>query len=155
MALYLLVAASSLVVGFLAGIAFDDALDLYRSSRKERPVSPTRNHAINRWLLTFVLVVNAGLAAFLIYQRADSANFTRCTSDWQSDFATVYKARSDAAADSQSALDDILAAVATESRDDFRASLNKYQQLRRDQIAERKANPLPELPEQVCGQETK
>lgn len=151
MTLYLLVGASGLVVGFLAGIVFDDAFDLYRSSRKERPMSPTRNHTLNRWLLTFVLVVNAGLAAFLIYQRAESEDFTHCTSEWQGEFAQAYSARSNSAADTQNALDHLLDAVAASDRDRFRAALDNYQKLRRDQVADRKANPLPELPEQACG----
>lgn len=148
---YLLVAVAGLVIGFLAGVVFDDALDLYRSSRKERPVSPTRNHTLNRWLLTIVLIVNAALAVMLIWQRADSAEFDRCTADWQSDFATVYKNRSDSAADSQKALDTLLDAVEKSDRDEFQAALENYQKLRRTQIADRKANPLPELPETACG----
>lgn len=147
-----LVGGLGLVVGFLAGVAFDDALNLYRSSRKERTMSPTRNHTLNRWLLLMVLLVNAIVGGALIYQRAVSAEFTSCTATWQTDFATVYKARSDAAADTQTALDELLAAVRSGDQTGFQTELRQYQKLRRDQVAERKANPLPPLPEKVCGE---
>lgn len=147
-----LVAGLGLIVGFLAGIAFDDALDLYRASRKERTMSPTRNHTLNRWLLLVVLVVNGVLGAVLIYQRAVSEDFTSCTATWQSDFAEAYTARSDAAADTQEALDELLAAVESGSRSEFRRELGEYQNLRDTQVAARTANPLPPLPERVCGE---
>ncbi|MDR7253697.1 hypothetical protein J2X46_002687 [Nocardioides sp. BE266] len=114
-------------------------------------MSPTRNHTLNRWLLTIAIVANGATAGFLIYQRAESAEFTRCTAEWQGDFAQVYAARSNAVASSQEALDRLLNAVSKSDREEFRAALENYQTLRRDQIAERKANPLPELPETACG----
>lgn len=155
MTLYLLVGASGLVVGFLAGIVFDDALDLYRSSRKERPVSPTKNHTLNRWLIVVALTVNAITATFLIYQRADSAEFTRCTAQWQSDFYEAYEPRSDAIADTLAGLDGVVASVAKRDQSEFDAALEKYQEIRRQQVADRKANPLPELPEKACGEASK
>lgn len=147
-----LVGILGLIVGFLIGIALDDALDLYRASRKEDTMSPTRNHTLNRWLLTVVLVVNAVLGGVLIYQRAESADFTRCTAEWQTDFAGAYKARSDAAAATQEALDELLDAVAEQDREAFRRELADYQQVRRNYTATRKAKPLPALPERVCGE---
>lgn len=155
MTLYLLVGALGLVVGFLAGIVFRDALDLYRSSRKERPMSPTRSHALNRWLLIIVLVVNGVVGSFLIYQRAESAEFTRCTAEWQGDFQSAYTARADANAASQEALDGILGAVYASDEEAFQKALGQYRELRADQVATRKAKPLPELPETVCGGESK
>lgn len=148
-----LVALLAGIVGFLTGIAFDDALDLYRASRKERPMSPTKNHNLNRWLLLMVLLVNAVVGAALIYQRAVAEEFTRCTATWQTDFATVYKARSDAAADTQDALDDLLDQVKAGDQTGFQRELTQYQKLRDAQVAERKANPLPPLPERVCGED--
>lgn len=148
----IIVGALGLVVGFLAGVAFDDALDLYRSSRKERTMSPTRNHTVNRWLLTLVLVVNAGIGGFLIYQRAASEQFTRCTSQWQSDFYAAYVPRSQAFADTLSALDDVVSSTADRDQQKFNRALEHYQDVRRAQVADRKANPLPELPEKSCGE---
>lgn len=150
-----IVGGLGLVVGFLAGVAFDDALDLYRSSRKERPMSPTRNHNLNRWLLLMVLLVNAIVGGALIYQRAVSAEFTSCTAQWQSDFATVYRARSDAVASTQGALDELLEEVRAGDQTGFQRELRQYQKLRAAQVAERKANPLPPLPERVCGEPTR
>lgn len=115
-------------------------------------MSPTNSHTLNRWLLTLVLIVNAGLAGFLIYQRADSAGFTRCTAEWQTDFVEAYRARADASADTQDALDDLLTAVERGDRDGFRTELEQYQQLRHQQNTTRKAKPLPPLPERVCGE---
>lgn len=151
MTLYLLVGVAGLVIGFLAGIVFDDALDLYRSSRKERPVSPTRNHTLNRWLLTIAIIANGATAGFLIYQRAESADFTRCTAEWQSDFYGAYQPRSQAVADTLAALDDVVSSVAKRDQTEFDKALTRYQRIRRQQVADRKANPLPELPESACG----
>lgn len=151
MTLYLFVGGSGLVVGFLAGIVFDDALDLYRASRKERSMSPTRNHTLNRWLLTVAIVANGVTAGFLIYQRAESAEFTRCTAEWQTDFYEAYQPRSQAVANTLGALDDVVSSVAKRDRTEFDEALTNYQKLRRQQIADRKANPLPELPETACN----
>lgn len=148
---YILVGALGLVVGFLAGVVFDDALDLYRASRKERPM-PTRSHTLNRWLLVIVLAINSLLAGFLIVQRAHTAEFTSCTAEWQSDFLAAYEVRSDAASDVQHALDALLDAVDDEDRARFAEALSSYQELRRNQIATRRATPLPPLPERVCGE---
>ncbi|MCF6376892.1 hypothetical protein L2K70_04690 [Nocardioides KLBMP 9356] len=115
-------------------------------------MSPTRNHTLNRWILTGVLAINAVLGGVLIVQRAQSADFTSCTSTWQTDFATVYRARSDAAADTQEALDQLLEEVRAGDQTGFQRELRQYQRLRAQQVAERKANPLPALPEQVCGE---
>lgn len=148
---YFIVAVSGLVVGFLAGVVFRDALDLYRSARKERRMSPTRNHTLNRWLLTIAIVANGVTAGFLIYQRAESAEFTRCTAEWQTDFYEAYQPRSQAVANTLGALDVVVASVAKRDQTEFDAALTNYQELRQQQIADRKANPLPELPETACG----
>lgn len=146
-----LVGGLGLLVGFLAGVAFRDALDLYRASRKERHM-PTRNHTLNRWILTGVLLVNAVIGGTLIYQRAVSSDFTRCTAEWQTDFLAVYRARSDAAADTQEALDELLEQVKSGDQTGFQRELGQYQKLRARQIAKREAKPLPPLPERVCGE---
>lgn len=151
MTMYLLVGSLGLVVGFLAGIVFRDALDLYRSSRKDRRMSPTRNHTLNRWLLTIAIVANGVTAGFLIYQRAESADFTRCTAEWQTDFYGAYQPRSQSVADTLAALDDVVASVAKRDQTEFDKALRNYQEIRRQQVADRKANPLPELPETACG----
>lgn len=143
-----------LVVGFLAGVAFDDALELYRSSRKDRTM-PTRNHTVNRWLLTLVLVVNATIGGVLIYQRAVAEEFTRCTSEWQSDFYAAYVPRSRAFADTLEALDDVVSSTADRDQEQFDKALRHYQDVRRQQVADRKATPLPELPENACGEVTR
>lgn len=148
---YFIVAVSGLVVGFLAGVVFRDALDLYRSARKERRMSPTRNHTLNRWLLTIAIVANGVTAGFLIYQRAESAEFTRCTAEWQTDFYEAYQPRSQAVANTLGALDVVVSSVAKRDQTEFDAALTNYQELRQQQIADRKANPLPELPETACG----
>lgn len=149
-----LVGLLGLVVGFLSGIAFDDARDLYRASRKERPMTPTRHSPWTRWLLSAVLVINGAMAGFLILQRADSAEFTACTGQWQEEFFTAYEARSESAAVKEIALDRVMAAVATSDRAEFREALDNYQKLRAEQVAARKANPLPPLPTRVCGEDS-
>ena len=116
---------------------------------------PTHNHTVNRWLLTLVLVINAALGGFLIYQRAVSQEFTRCTSEWQSDFYAAYRPRSQAFADTLEALDAVVSSVAKQDQTEFDKALGNYQRIRRQQVAERKATPLPELPTEVCGKGTK
>lgn len=152
---YALVGLLGLAVGFLAGIVWRDALDLYLASRKERRRMPTHNHTVNRWLLTLVLVVNSALGGFLIYQRAVAEEFTRCTSEWQSDFYDAYVPRSQAFADTLEALDGVVSSVAKRDQTEFDKALSNYQEIRRDQVADRKATPLPELPATACGEGAK
>lgn len=148
---YFLVGCLGLAVGFLTGIVWRDALDLYLASRKERRRMPTHNHTVNRWLLTFVLAVNAVLGGFLIYQRAAAEEFTRCTSEWQGDFYDAYVPRSQAFADTLKALDGVVSSVAKQDQTEFDKALADYQRVRSEQVAERKSAPLPELPTDVCG----
>lgn len=151
---YLMVGLLGFAVGLLTAVAWMDALTLYRSSRKERHM-PTKNHTVNRWLLTFVLVVNGAIGGFLIYQRAQAEEFTRCTAEWQSDFYDAYRPRSQAVADTLVALDDVVSSVSKQDRDEFDKALSNYQHIRREQVAARKASPLPELPESACGEVTR
>lgn len=105
------------------------------------------------WLLVITMTCNLVVGGLLIWQRADSAEFTKCTATWQNDFFTAYSARTGAVAEKDKALDDLIIAVASEDRREFAQALAGYEKVRETQIAERKANPYPPLPRQACGTE--
>lgn len=146
-----------LLVGFLCGIALDDAIDYLRTSRKEIRMEaldkPARGDSWRTWLLVIALIANGGTAAVLIQARADTADFTRCTAQWQEDFFTAYSARTDANAETQDAIDRIVEAVNSPRQAGISAAVDNYVEVRKEQLAKRAANPLPPLPEEACGRE--
>lgn len=149
-----LVFALGLLVGFLVGIVSGDALDLYRASRKDRPMSPS-NTGWKRGLPVVALVVTVALnvvvGLLLILTRESTARYTECSADWQQQFGTAYRARLDASIDVGTAMDGVLMAVDSNDPSSFNTAVDRYVALRQAQDRERRANPLPPLPETLCG----
>lgn len=153
-----LVGLLGLAVGFLAGIACDDALDMWRDSRRGRsrhtkgnPMRRPGFDTVIRTALVLIVVVNVFLGILLIQQRASSSDFTECVATYQRDFGRAYAARSDAANETSAALDRLVLAVAAEDRAKFRRALAAYVEQRERQDRERTGNPLPPLPTKLCG----
>lgn len=148
-----LVGFLGLVVGFLIGVVFDDALDLIRASRKERDMN--RRTRVGRGALAAALAVavlmQVTVGVLLILTRNTSANYAECTGRWQQSFSEGYQARLSDSIPVQNALDDLIRAVAAQDRETFKAALARYVKLRDAQERGRKANPLPPLPETLCG----
>lgn len=150
---------AGVLVGFPIGVMFDDALDLYRASRKEPPVTtkPTWRTLLT-WLLALVVLIQLGVGVLLIQTRltatdtaSNLADYQECVSMWQQDFAAAYKARYTASLPVADALDEIVLAVSAGDRDRINVAIEEFLEVRDDQTVERRDNPLPPLPDQLCG----
>lgn len=147
-----LVGALGLLVGFLIGVVFDDALDLFRASRRERDMNRSsigRGALAGGLVVAVVLQVTVGV--LLILTRHATGDYAACTGRWQQDFSVAYKTRLADSIPVQNALDNLIRAVASQDRAKFQASLARYVKLRDAQEKGRKENPLPPLPETLCG----
>lgn len=152
-----------LLVGFLAGIALDDALDLIRSSRKARAMTVNNPHIpTGRTVMWAVLIFAVGVQVLvggaLIKSRfelqnaeRDRAEYESCSNRWQQDFATAYKARVKSSTEASNALEVVIRAVGAQDPDRFRAAVAEYLRLRDTQISEQQKNPYPPLPDELCG----
>lgn len=160
----LLVACTAFLLGVLAGVVLDDALDLYRASRKDRPM---RLHLPNgRTLLGAALVVAVllqfAVGVMLIDARRDLDNsvrrqseFAACNVRWQQSFAAAYQARVRASADVTEALEQVVRAVDTQNPNRFREAVTTYIELRDRQDREVRRNQYPPLPAELCGEAPK
>lgn len=148
-----------------------------RATRKEHPMpdypeSARRIRAALLWALALAVAANAVLGVLLIVQRAateDAArdaedaqdqaanvatqllDLTTCIATYQREFRDAYAARSQAAEDTSHALDRVIFAVARDDGERFELALQDYIEIRRDQERDRRANPLPEQPQTLCG----
>lgn len=148
-----------LTLGFIAGVALRDAWDLYRAEKTERADREHMPHRAGQRRLTlfgisalvFVLAINAGLAALLIFVRLKTEEYAQCTADWQQQFSVAYLARTTSAGQVSDALDGVITAVAKEDREGFAEAVQNYVKIREEQEKAREANPLPPLPAVLCG----
>lgn len=101
--------------------------------------------------LVMSLIANAFVGVLLIFTRASTEEYARCSAEWQQQFTVGYLARSDAAAEVSEAMDEVVTAVAAEDAAAFNVAVRKYVTLREKQNAERRKNPLPPLPKTLCG----
>lgn len=162
-------------VGFVAGVALDDAVDLWlhrfgrstvKGSRMIRStVTRINPRVVALWALIVGVAVNSVLGLLLIQQRAVTqentdrtrqlagqlVNLTTCLATYQRDFTDVYTARAAAAGDASRALDRLVFAVDAGDPDRFERALDNYVDVRGEQDAERADNPLPEPPTELCG----
>lgn len=158
-----------LAVGLLAGVAMRDAFDLLMQSKKERKMSTTRKVSLGRALATSVLVVGVVfqlvVGVLLIDSRRDQArseraaadaererdNYSKCMDRYQQNFAAAYKARLEASTDVNNAIERVIRAVAMQNSDEFRDAIGAYIAVRDEQDQQRKDNPYPPLPDDLCG----
>lgn len=145
-----------LLVGFLAGIALDDALDLYRHSRKAKNMKANVHPPSGRtmWTIALAVVVLAQIlvGGLLIKTRIDNADYVSCTSKWQQDFASAYQARLTASTDASAALERVIRGVDSEDLGRIRVAVDEYLELRSEQVKSQQSNPYPALPDQLCGE---
>lgn len=149
-----LVGALCLFVGILIGVVLRDALDLFRAARASRRDNMNRTSVGKGALATALIVavvMQVIVGLLLILTRASTESYSRCTGRWQQDFSTAYQARISDSIPVQNALDDLIRAVAAQDKGTFERALNRYVKLRDAQEQGRKDNPLPPLPEQLCG----
>lgn len=146
--------ALGLLVGFLAGIALDDAFDLYRASRKERRMKtskPTRGTILGV-VLSIAVLLQLGVGVLIIVERAARQEYADCTTRWQQSFAAAYQSRIESSTAASDALEAVIRAVDAEQPDRFREAVDDYLLLRDRQIKDQKRNPYPPLPDELCGE---
>ena len=101
--------------------------------------------------LAVTVTMNAVVGFLLIVTRTQAEDYTECTAQWQQQFSVAYLARTHSAAEVSEAMDRVLLAVDSQSQSDFDGAVNNYVALREKQNRERANNPLPPLPEDLCG----
>lgn len=101
--------------------------------------------------LVLTIALNSIVGLLLIATRQSTAEYTSCSADWQQQFGSAYRARVTAAKKVDRAQDEVFRAVADEDAVAFKSALGRYIKLRDNQKAKRAANPLPPLPETLCG----
>lgn len=106
--------------------------------------------------LVVALVANALVGVLLIVTRAQNADYAACTGRWQQQFSVAYLARSDAAAETSDALSKLLLTLPRDGASEFdkakfNAALVNYVEVYQNQLDERSRNPLPPLPQTLCG----
>lgn len=151
-----------IALGFLIGIAADDALDLYRSSRKDRramrldlELNPRKWFTRRRLLVAmggFVVLTQFTVGVLLILTYTTTSRYTECSATWQEQFGRSYAARSEAATEVGVAIDRVVIAVDAGNRAEARNALDNYLDVRAEQDAARRRAPLPEPPDVLCGQ---
>lgn len=101
--------------------------------------------------LVLTLTLNAVVGGLLIQTRQSAEDYASCSAEWQQQFGTAYRARIAASIEVDSAQDDVFRAVAAGDPEKFKTALANYIKVRDAQKRERAKNPLPPLPEQLCG----
>lgn len=144
-----------LAVGFLIGVTTRDAFDLIKPSRparrKESLVLSTPAHRRITLLLVVTLLANMLVGVLLIITRKSAEDYSKCSAAWQQAFATGYQARYDAARAVDLSIDKILRSLVAGDDEQAKRDGVAYVALRDRQIREQAKNPLPPLPEGVCG----
>lgn len=110
------------------------------------------------WMLVIVMAFGFVTGLLLIATRAavstsneDLRDYQTCQAAYSTDFRDAYQARADASIKVTKALDDVIKAVADEDPAAFRKAVRHYLDVRAEQVKERAENPLPPLPDKVCG----
>ena len=98
-----------------------------------------------------VLGLNAAVGALLIITREDAQDYSTCVARWQQQFANAYKARTEASEQVDGAIDSVILAVDHRDDEEFRNAVRTYLAIRNQQDKDRQKNPLPPLPEELCG----
>lgn len=126
------------------------------------PPQTRRQLLVLTWLLIGTMAATFAVGVLMVIQRAtiseagrDALAYQRCQAKYSTQFQEAYKARADASIATTEAMDLVIKAVnrALDSGDGaaLAAAVQNYLDVRRAQTIERRANPLPPLPEQVCG----
>ena len=144
----------SLLVGFLIGITLDDALALYRASRKDRHMSRVKVPAARTILaigLVIGVILQLGVGVFIIFERAARVGYAECNAQWQQKFAAAYSTRLVASSESSEALEAVVRSVRSNDRAKIDAAIDAYLVIRDRQVRQQERNPYPALPDELCG----
>lgn len=143
--------ALGLLLGFLVGVVIRDALDLLASRKEKRMPLSSPAHRLFTVAFVVSLLFNSAVGVLLIVTRKSAEDYSRCTADWQQEFAAAYQARLAASIDVSEAMDAVVRAVYAQDREAFAKSVRAYVKTRDQQESDRADNPLPPLPDRVCG----
>lgn len=159
---YLLLAVG-FVLGFCAGAAFRDTLDVlwqrYRHKKEDvTEQSVIKPGQVSLAVLIAVVAVQAVVGVLLMTTKAELSRTVECQADYNQKFSVAYKHRYDAAQDTARGVDAIFFSVAIALASDdpadsvaFRKSLQDYVDARKAQVASAEDNPPPPLPNMYCG----
>lgn len=148
----------ALLVGFLTGVVFRDALDLLvnphitdsGSTAMRRTAKWIRENVLTLAVVA-AMVMNGVLGAVLIQGRDDLRRFVGCVAQYEHDKDASTKVRSDAAAEVSAAMDEVVQAVYAQDSQRFQSAIEAYVKVRAKQEKSRAENPPPEPPRQICG----
>lgn len=101
--------------------------------------------------LVLAVAIQASVGVLLYQTRQSADDYASCSAEWQQQFGGAYRARVAASIEVDVAQDAVFRAVAAEDPAGFQAALDAYIKVRDNQVKERAKNPLPPLPEQLCG----
>lgn len=106
----------------------------------------------NNWLIYVIAAVQAAVAGLLIYVIVDQKGYETCMARWQQASTISTNARAEANSRVQATLDEIVLTIPDGDRSAFRKAVTAYIEEREKQKQERVKNPIPPLPETVCGE---
>lgn len=148
--------ALGLVLGFAVGFAGRGALEALSSSWKDNRMNQHSKvpvvSVVGVIALVLTLALNSVVGVLLMTTRQSTERYSHCTADWQQEFAAAYQARLAASVAVDKELDRVIRAVYAQDRAAFSRAVQAYIRTRDQQGEERVKNPLPPLPERVCGQ---
>lgn len=101
--------------------------------------------------LVLTLALNTIVGLLLIGTRQSAAEYARCSAEWQQEFGSAYRARVATVSAVDRSLDRVVRAVADQDPVAFKKAVRHYVALRDKQTQAREENPLPPLPETLCG----
>jgi hypothetical protein len=153
------------IVGLCVGVALDDAWDLYRAARRDSLVShqpettqqTTDRHRFNNltalgWSLIIASAAMLAVGVMLIVTKNATESYSKCTAQWQQQFGEAYTARVTAANEVSEAIDGIVQGIADQDRAMYDSAIVQYVEVRAAQKKKQAENPLPPLPEVLCGE---
>jgi hypothetical protein len=149
------------VAGILLGGEWKEVTRMYRDSVQgehhmphPHPIAALRRMSLPSGVLvlTLVGVAQALVAALLIYVIIDFQSYQQCMSRWQQANGVALQVRADANEAGDAALDDIVLAVASSDPAALDAAVTEYIEVRQLQKEGRQKNPIPPLPQTVCGE---
>lgn len=149
-------------VGILAGLELRPASRIYHDSLQgehhmPHPVTGFRHlmhrlHLPDVWFIYVIAIAQAVIAALLLYVLVDFQSYQKCMANWQQQSTISTQVRADAAAEVSKRMDDIVLSIPERDRTAFGDAVQEYLAERKRQITDREKNPLPPLPETVCGE---
>lgn len=141
------------LIGLTAGLLLGNQLGAGRAADTTNRESRMARMKLPQGFFIYVIaIVQAGIAALLIWVINDQKDYETCMARWQQAATISTNARATANATVQAKLDDVMLSIPTGDREAFRKALAAYLDYRKQQEQQRAKTPIPPLPETVCGE---